>query len=87
MMQVRPIMVTGDSAQCAHYIGRACGMIEEAADLLLADVDSSGEVTWSFVGNGSQDVKLQPRFTTIQVRKPLGLTAIYYISALMLLST
>ena len=61
-------MVTGDSAQCAHYIGRACGMIEEAADVLLADVDSAGEVAWTFVGNGAQDDKLRPTFTTAQAR-------------------
>ena len=72
-------MLTGDSAQCAHYVGRACGMIGEAADLLLADIDSSGDVTWSFVGNGAQDVKLQPSFTTAQVRQVSALASIFSI--------
>ncbi|KAL3158258.1 hypothetical protein ABBQ38_010509 [Trebouxia sp. C0009 RCD-2024] len=65
--QVRPIMVTGDSAYCAHYIGRACGLIEEAADLLLADVDASGDVAWSFAGSRAQDNKLQVKMSTQQV--------------------
>ena len=64
--QVRPIMVTGDSAQCAHYIGRACGMIEEAADLLLADMDATGSVAWSLVGSHAQDIKLQTKMSTAQ---------------------
>lgn len=59
-------MVTGDSAQCAHYIGRACGMIEESADLLLADVDTTGNVAWSFVGSHAQDSKLQTKMSTAQ---------------------
>lgn len=59
-------MVTGDSAHCAHYIGRACGLIEQAADLLLADVDASGTVAWSFVGTRVQDHKLQITMSTQQ---------------------
>ena len=60
-------MVTGDSAQCGHYIGRACGMVAEGADVLLADVGLEGEVTWSFMGASSQEAKLQTSFTTVQV--------------------
>lgn len=60
-------MVTGDSAYCAHYIGRACGLIEEAADLLLADVDASGDVAWSFAGSRAQDNKLHVTMSTQQV--------------------
>ena len=60
-------MVTGDSAQCGHYIGRACGMVAEGADVLLADVGPEGEVTWSFMGANSQEAKLQTSFTTVQV--------------------
>lgn len=59
-------MVTGDSAQCAHYIARACGMLEESANLLLADVDTTGNVAWSFVGSHAQDSKLQTKMTTAQ---------------------
>lgn len=66
-MQVRPIMVTGDNAHCAAYIGRACNMVAQDADLLLADVDSSGDVNWSLMGSNRQDAKLHPSFTTAQV--------------------
>lgn len=72
-VQVRPIMVTGDSAYCAHYIGRACGLIEEAADLLLADVDASGDVAWSFAGSRAQDNKLQVKMSTQQASWTLGI--------------
>ncbi|DBA79899.1 TPA: hypothetical protein ACH3X1_008117 [Trebouxia sp. C0004] len=65
--QVRPILVTGDSAHCAAYIGRACGMVAQHAGLLLADVDSSGDVNWSLMGSNRQDAKLQQSFTTAQV--------------------
>ena len=60
-------MLTGDSAQCAYYIGRECGMVAEAAELLLADVDSAGDVTWTHMGTTPQDAKLHPTFTTAQV--------------------
>lgn len=58
--------MTGDSAQCGHYIARACGMLEESADLLLADVDTMGNVAWSFVGSHAQDSKLRTKMTTAQ---------------------
>jgi len=67
LMQVRPVMVTGDSAQCAHYIGRACGMVAEGADLLLGDVDAGGDVAWSLMATHTQDIKLQSTLTTAQV--------------------
>lgn len=66
-MQVRPIMVTGDSAHCAAYIGRACGMVAQHADILLADLDTRGNVSWSLMGSNRQDAKLHPSFTTAQV--------------------
>ena len=62
-------MVTGDSSHCAHYIGRASGLIEEAADLLLADVDATGDVAWSFVGSRAQDNKLQVKMSTQQASR------------------
>ncbi|DBB17796.1 TPA: hypothetical protein ACH3X3_002824 [Trebouxia sp. C0006] len=65
--QVRPIMVTGDSAHCAAYIGRACGMVAQHADILLADIDTCGSVSWSLMGSNRQDAKLHPSFTTAQV--------------------
>lgn len=60
-------MVTGDSAHCAAYIGRACGMVAQHADLLLADINSSGDVNWSLMGSNRQDAKLHISFTTAQV--------------------
>ena len=60
-------MVTGDSAQCGHYVGRACGMVAEAADLLLADVDPSGDVCWAPMREYSQDDKLLHALSTAQV--------------------
>ena len=66
-LQVRPLIVTGDAAQRGQYVGRACGMVAEAADLLLADVDTSGDVVWTAMGASSQDDKLLQTLTTAQV--------------------
>lgn len=46
-MQVRPVMVTGDNAQCGHYIAKASGMIAEEVPVLLGDVTSGGTVSFS----------------------------------------
>ncbi len=60
-------MVTGDSVHCAAYIGRACGMVAQHADILLADIDTCGNVSWSLMGSNRQHAKLHPSFTTAQV--------------------
>ena len=31
------MMVTGDNAQCAHYIARECGMVVPNAQIILGD--------------------------------------------------
>lgn len=41
-MQVRPVMVTGDNAQCGHYIAKQCMMIAPDVRVLLGDIDTNG---------------------------------------------
>lgn len=48
-MQVRPVMVTGDNAQCGHYIAKQCRMIASDVRVLLGDVDIDGRYrSWLF---------------------------------------
>lgn len=42
VMQVRPVMVTGDNAHCGHYIGKQCMIVAPGVRVLLGDVDSDG---------------------------------------------
>ncbi|KAH9540758.1 hypothetical protein CY35_14G023000 [Sphagnum magellanicum] len=44
--EVRPVMVTGDNAQCGHYIAKECAMVEPHVQVLLGDVDKQGSVSW-----------------------------------------
>ena len=49
---VRPVMITGDNAQCAYYISRACGMLGDSTRVLLADMGKGDDaVTWRQMGN------------------------------------
>lgn len=41
-IQVRPVMVTGDNAQCGHYISKQCMMIAPDVRVLLGDIDADG---------------------------------------------
>lgn len=52
---VRPVMITGDNAQCGQYIARACAMVDPEAHILLAELSkSTGEVSWSYMsGKGA----------------------------------
>ena len=48
---VRPVMITGDNAQCGQYICRSCELIDPEAHILLAELDrETEEVSWSFMG-------------------------------------
>lgn len=45
---MRPVMITGDSAQCGAYIARACGMVPPDAKLMLGEYDGKqGTLMWS----------------------------------------
>jgi magnesium-transporting ATPase (P-type) len=53
--RVRPVMITGDNAQCGQYVSRACELIDAEAHILLAEaVAGTGagekEIVWSFMG-------------------------------------
>ena len=64
-------MVTGDNAQCAHYIACQCGMVSEGAPVLLGSVTSEGQVAWSPLGPGPKPDKLSPSLNTAQVNQVL----------------
>ena len=57
-------MLTGDNAQCAHYIARQCSMVSEGAEVLLGDVTPAGGVAWTPL----LQTKLSTSLTTAQVR-------------------
>ncbi|KAI5068179.1 hypothetical protein GOP47_0016524 [Adiantum capillus-veneris] len=44
--EVRPVMVTGDNAQCGYYIARQCGMVAPHAQLFLGDADDHSRILW-----------------------------------------
>ncbi|KAJ7537387.1 hypothetical protein O6H91_11G004100 [Diphasiastrum complanatum] len=45
--EVRPVMVTGDNAQCGHYIAKKSGMVSQSTEVLLGDVGKDERITWS----------------------------------------
>ncbi|MCO5602078.1 hypothetical protein L7F22_056205 [Adiantum nelumboides] len=45
--EVRPVMVTGDNAQCGHYIAKQCGMIAPHAQIFLGDADADNSIFWT----------------------------------------
>ena len=53
---VRPVMVTGDNAQCGFFIAKECGMVSPQATVMLGDVGASGSVVWTQMGE-REDVK------------------------------
>lgn len=44
--EVRPVMVTGDNAQCGHYIARECGMVAPHAQIFLGDCHDQNSLHW-----------------------------------------
>lgn len=50
-------MVTGDNAQCGHYIAKASGMIAADTPVLLGDIAGGGTVAFSPMGSGSDGEK------------------------------
>ncbi|XP_024527352.1 probable cation-transporting ATPase 13A4 [Selaginella moellendorffii] len=45
--KVRPVMVTGDNAQCGHYIAKQSGMFSSDCKILLGDITNDNSVVWS----------------------------------------
>lgn len=50
---IRPVMITGDTALTGIFIARQCGMIEPLQTVLLGDLDQ-GRVVWHNVDTGDQ---------------------------------
>lgn len=49
---VRPVMVTGDNAQCGFYIAKACGIVAPGTEIYLSELDkTSNEVYWVSLSN------------------------------------
>ena len=65
---VRPVMITGDNAQCGQYICRSCALVDENARILLAEMkrgaphDNLNSIEWSFMGMDDS-----PSFNTEEV--------------------
>ncbi len=48
---IRPVMITGDNAQCGQYIAREVNMVDKTSDILLAEWDKENLVPkWSYIG-------------------------------------
>ena len=43
---VRPVIITGDNAQCGLYIGRKSGILNSNSTVYLAEADKKGNVSW-----------------------------------------
>lgn len=54
--EVRPVMVTGDNAQCGHYIARECGMVAPHAQIFLGDCDDQNSIFWMPMSSQSNNV-------------------------------
>lgn len=66
---VRPVMITGDNAQCGQYISRTCGLVNDNARILLAETDKkSGDIVWSYMGEDEEQVA----YTTNQILDMIG---------------
>ena len=65
---VRPVMITGDNAQCGQYICRSCALVDMNARILLAEMkrgapaDQLDSIEWSFMG-----VDDGPTYSTTEV--------------------
>lgn len=50
---VRPVMITGDNAQCGLYIAKESGMLPADCSVVLGDLNDRGEVVWHIVDGES----------------------------------
>jgi cation-transporting ATPase 13A3/4/5 len=54
---VRPVMITGDNAQCGQYIARQVNMIDKTSDILLAEWDKENKVPkWNYMGKRKNEI-------------------------------
>lgn len=59
---VRPVMITGDNAQCGQYISRTCGLVDDNARILLAETDKkTGLVSWTYMGEEDNSTHYETR--------------------------
>jgi predicted P-type ATPase len=64
---VRPVMITGDNAQCGQYIARSCCLVNEGSKILLGEFDASvGDVLWTFMVD-SEDEKMRVKLQTSSI--------------------
>ena len=56
---VRPVMITGDNAQCGQYIARSCCLVNEGSKILLGEFDQTAEdVVWSFMVDSEDESEI-----------------------------
>ncbi|KAK3281417.1 hypothetical protein CYMTET_10791 [Cymbomonas tetramitiformis] len=61
---IRPVMITGDNAQCGHCVAQACGMVTEGARMWLGECMEDGEVIWAQMDWGACEDSEEPPMTT-----------------------
>eukprot|EP00873_Tetraselmis_striata_P045781 jgi/Tetstr1/466045/TSEL_010632.t1 len=66
---VRPVMITGDNAQCGHYIAQKCGMSRANTTMLLGEIDPAEDrIMWS--GMTLEDQESHKPIPTSALYKP-----------------
>ena len=75
---VRPVMITGDNAQCGHYIAAKCGMTAPGSRMLLAELDGGDEKTVTWNGMTLEDQ---------QTHAPIGTNDLYAAENMELLES
>jgi cation-transporting ATPase 13A3/4/5 len=67
---VRPVMITGDNAQCGQYIARKCSLVDEDAIIMLGELDSATHtVHWSSMTLSDAEVPIT--MTTAEVMEEI----------------
>jgi hypothetical protein len=55
---VRPVMITGDNAQCGYYIARSAALLDDGVGILLGEMDKATKrVMWKRMGQEYEDDK------------------------------
>jgi magnesium-transporting ATPase (P-type) len=54
---ITPIIITGDNANCAQYIARACSIIKPRQRVILGQLEGE-QVSWRYFGEGVENSEI-----------------------------
>lgn len=69
---VRPVMITGDNAECGNYIASKCGMLNPDSRVLLGKLGDDGHLTWGDISPMSRETGLRKKEGTISTSELLS---------------